>query len=144
MSIRFDLVHHFLSKVFVFLFDSFSNLKSKDCFTKYVVKDLEKRIAEGKDEEFEALREQMTELLNAEFHRRSSDGSDGMEKSSHSSLKDNKDSIGGLKKSPWSATQVKQCTRNGGRCINKKVDSCAGNIENNLCPGDYRWKCCID
>ena len=118
--------------------------QKKDCFTKYVVKDLEKQIAVGKDEEFATLREQLTEILDSEIHRRSSDGSYGNELSSQSSLKDNKGSSGGLKKSPWSATQVERCTRNGGKCINQKIDSCVGEIVNNLCPGDYRWKCCVD
>ena len=64
--------------------------------------------------------------------------------SSQSSLKDNGVSRRGVKKSPWSAAQVKKCTRRGGTCLNKNVDDCAGKFVSNLCPGSVAWKCCVD
>eukprot|EP00944_MAST-04C_sp_MAST-4C-sp1_P015803 g15803.t1 len=120
--------------------------KHKDCFTNHVVKDLEKRIAKGEDEDFEELREQLTEVLEREYERRGGEEHlDSSEvSSSQSSLKDNGDSRRDAKKSPWSAAQVKKCTRRGGTCLNKNVDDCAGKFVSNLCPGSVAWKCCVD
>ena len=120
--------------------------KRKDCFTNHVVKDLEKRIAKGEDEDFKELREQLTEVLEREYERRGGEEQiDSSEaSSSQSSLKDNGVSRRGVKKSPWSAAQVKKCTRRGGTCLNKNVDDCAGKFVSNLCPGSVAWKCCVD
>ena len=125
-------------------YDYFKNkpekCKTKNCFVKYVEKDLEKHILTAKGEGVEKLRAELTKIINKQYKKLEVRE---IKEEEHGNLRDNNKNAM-KKKSPWSAKQVKKCTNKGGMCLNKKIDKCNdGTFKSNLCPGDWRWKCCI-
>ena len=107
---------------------------------KYVEKDLEKHILTAKGEGVEKLRAELTKIINKQYKKLEVRE---IKEEEHGNLRDNNKNAM-KKKSPWSAKQVKKCTNKGGMCLNKKIDKCNdGTFKSNLCPGDWRWKCCI-